>query len=84
MLHLLAITIGLLIALGLEASVERMHHRYLVREARENIAREVRDNQQSLAREMSALPNVPRGQRAQTPYDTLVSWRSKGGNEAKS
>jgi hypothetical protein len=57
MLHLLAITIGLLIALGLEASVEYMHHRHLVREARENIAQEVRDNQQSLAKEMSALPN---------------------------
>jgi hypothetical protein len=57
MVHLLAITVGLLIALGLEASVEWMHHRYLVREARENIAQEVRDNQQSLAREMSALPN---------------------------
>jgi hypothetical protein len=57
MLHLLAITIGLLIALGLEASVEWMHHRHLVREARENIAQEVRDNQQSLAKEMSALPN---------------------------
>ena len=57
MLHLLAITVGLLIALGLEASVEWMHHRHLVREARENIAQEVRDNQQSLAGEMSALPN---------------------------
>lgn len=38
MVHLLAITIGLLIALGLEASVEWLHHRSLVREARENMS----------------------------------------------
>ncbi len=57
MLHLLAITIGLLIALGLEASVEWMHHRSLVREARANIAQEIRDNQKSMERELSKLPN---------------------------
>ena len=56
MVHLLAITIGLLIALGLEASVEWMHHRRLVHEARQNIAQEIRDNQQNLAKEMSSLP----------------------------
>jgi hypothetical protein len=39
MVHLLAITIGLLIALGLEAAVEAVHHRSLVREARHNIAK---------------------------------------------
>ena len=33
-----------------------MHHRRLVREARENIAQEIRDNQQSLTKEMGALP----------------------------
>jgi hypothetical protein len=34
LLHLLTITIGLFIALTLEAAVESMHHRHLVREAR--------------------------------------------------
>jgi hypothetical protein len=48
MLHLLAITIGLLIALGLEGSVEWMHHRHLVREAKENIAQEIHHNAESL------------------------------------
>lgn len=57
MLHLLAITIGLLIALGLEATVEWMHHRHLVSEARQNLAQEIRDNTQNLARELTALPN---------------------------
>ena len=56
MLHLLAITIGLLIALGLEAGVEWIHHRHLVREARENIAQEIRDNQKNLAKELAVLP----------------------------
>jgi len=56
MLHLLAITIGLLIALGLEATVEWMHHRHLVREARENIAQEIRDNARNIDKEMNALP----------------------------
>jgi ribosome-associated protein YbcJ (S4-like RNA binding protein) len=56
LLHLLAITIGLLIALSLEASAEWMHNRRLVHEARENIAQEIRDNKRSLAKEMTALP----------------------------
>jgi hypothetical protein len=56
MLHLLAITAGLLIALGLEASVERIHHSHLVREARENISQEIRSNQQAVDLELNALP----------------------------
>ncbi len=56
MMHLLAITIGLLIALGLESSVEWIHHRHLAEQARENILREIHDNQRVVAREMNALP----------------------------
>jgi hypothetical protein len=33
-----------------------MHHLRLVHEARQNIAQEIRDNQQNLAKEMSSLP----------------------------
>ena len=33
-LHLLTITIGLFIALSLEAAVQSLHHRHLVRDAR--------------------------------------------------
>ena len=48
MVHLLAITIGLLIALGLEGTVEWVHHRHLAQEAREDINQEIRDNQQQI------------------------------------
>jgi hypothetical protein len=56
MLHLLAITIGLLLALGLEASVEWLHHQSLVRESEERISLEIRDNRKRLAAESAALP----------------------------
>jgi hypothetical protein len=60
MVHLLAITIGLLIALALQAAVEWLHDRSLVREARENMAQEIRENQKSLALELKALPGEKR------------------------
>jgi hypothetical protein len=34
LLHLLTITVGLFIALTLEAAIESLHHRHLVRDAR--------------------------------------------------
>ncbi len=43
--HLVTITVGLLIALALENAAEALHHRHIVREARENIRREIEDNQ---------------------------------------
>jgi hypothetical protein len=57
LVHLLAITIGLLIALGLESTVEWVHHRHLARDARENIYQEYRANQQDVLRQLSALPD---------------------------
>ena len=56
MVHLLAITIGLLIALGLESSVEWVHHHHLAQDARQNILQEMRDNQQVVARHLIAMP----------------------------
>jgi len=47
LLHLLTITIGLLIALGLEAAVENLHHRHIVREARDNIRHEIEANEKA-------------------------------------
>jgi hypothetical protein len=44
-LHLLMITIGLLIALALQAAVESLHHRHMVKEARANLRREIVENQ---------------------------------------
>ncbi len=43
-IHLTIVTIGLFIALSLEAFVEYIHHRHLVAEARENIHRELEAN----------------------------------------
>jgi len=44
LVHLFTITIGLLIALALEAGAESLHHRQLVAEARENLRREIAAN----------------------------------------
>ena len=52
-LHLLTITVGLLIALGLEALVEQFHHRHLVHEAESELRAEIAGNQKDLE---SALP----------------------------
>ncbi len=42
------IVTGILIALGLEAAIESNHHRNLVHEAQENLAREMSDNKKSV------------------------------------
>jgi len=39
LLHLLTITIGLFIALSLEAAVEALHHRHMVRDGRQDLDR---------------------------------------------
>ena len=48
-LHLTTITIGLLIALGLEGCVEWMHHRHLVHEAETSLHAEIRGHAQEMA-----------------------------------
>jgi hypothetical protein len=54
-IHLITITIGLLIALGLEGTVAWAHHRHLASEAREGIHREIEDNRSALAEDKKAL-----------------------------
>jgi hypothetical protein len=44
-IHIATITIGLLIAIGLEQTVELFHHRHMVHVARENIRRELEENE---------------------------------------
>lgn len=53
-IHLAVVTIGLFIALMLEALVEHVHHRHIVAEARANIRREIEHNQRA-AKEDIAL-----------------------------
>jgi hypothetical protein len=55
-LHLFTITIGLLIALGLENTVEWVHHVHQRREADANIVSELRDNEKDLDELLRAAP----------------------------
>jgi hypothetical protein len=48
LIHLLTITAGLLIALGLEAGVEALHHRHQREEAEATIRREISENRDQL------------------------------------
>jgi hypothetical protein len=54
-LDLLMITIGLLIALALQAAVESLHHRHMVKEARANLRREIVENQRHYAENLRGL-----------------------------
>jgi hypothetical protein len=79
--HLLTITVGLFIALTLEAAVESMHHRHLVRVARENLrmeitsnhhlyadnARNLQENREQLARDIDQLRDLRDGKKVQQP-----------------
>lgn len=54
-IHILTITVGLLIALGLEASVEALHHRHQRNEADETIRQELRENRDTLLKARAAM-----------------------------
>lgn len=53
--HLFTITCGLLIALGLEASVEAMHHRHQREEAERMIRQEIQDNRADVVKMQGTL-----------------------------
>ena len=55
LLHLLTITVGLFIALTLEASVESIHHRHLVRDAHHNLRQEIQANHALYTRNLRDL-----------------------------
>src|SRR5262249_22797978 len=54
--HLAIVTVGILIALGLEQGVEWYHHRELANEARETILSELRDNRNTIERQLTNFP----------------------------
>ncbi len=60
--HLLTITVGLLIALGLESAVEALHHHELAVQARENIEHELQRNvahaKENIAKVQKALDAI--------------------------
>jgi hypothetical protein len=54
-IHIATIVVGLLIAIGLEQTVEWVHHKHIVREARENIHRELESNHESAQKDFGFL-----------------------------
>ena len=54
-IQLVTITAGILIALSLEGVRESIHDRALVREARENIRREIADNKREVDNEIAGM-----------------------------
>jgi hypothetical protein len=93
LLHLLMITIGLFIALTLEAAVQSVHHRHLVREAHENLQREIENNRSTyagnvqrlrvnriqLARDIDQLRDLRNGKKLDNPkFSWAWSWNSYG------
>jgi hypothetical protein len=55
LVHLAIVTAGLFIALMLESVVEWIHHKTLVREARQNIAVEIRHNRKAVKKDLAFL-----------------------------
>jgi hypothetical protein len=53
--HLLTITIGLLIALGLEGCVEWFHHRHVMHQAQESLQAEIKANASGMQARFEAL-----------------------------
>jgi hypothetical protein len=56
-IHLAIVTIGLFIALMLEAGVEYWHHRHIVAEARANIREEIKENQEAAQKNLVYVQN---------------------------
>ena len=48
LLHIVTIVVGLLIAIGLEQTVERLHHHYVLIETRENLHEELNDEAETI------------------------------------
>ena len=55
LIHIAAITIGLLIAIGLEQTVVYFHHRHQLQEARRELAEELEDNRRVLGKNLDAV-----------------------------
>jgi hypothetical protein len=63
LVHLAIVTTGIPIALSLEGLLEWNHQRHLVREARENLRSEVKDNRMELANQLAFMPDIQKGHR---------------------
>jgi hypothetical protein len=91
-LHLFTITVGLLIALGLEGCVERAHHRHLVHEAEASLRIEIQNNaraipqafaelhkqQQSLEHDVEILKYIAQNHKAPADASMEINFRVHG------
>jgi hypothetical protein len=59
LIHLLTISVGLLIAVGIEGCVERHQHRELAQEARETLRKEIEKNSKTIS---DVLPEIDKKQ----------------------
>jgi len=67
-LHLLTITVGLLIALGLENAAEAFHHRHQREQAEQTIRQELRENQEQLAQSQKTVQDEVKAMLAVLAY----------------
>jgi hypothetical protein len=75
-IQLATITIGILIALSLEGVTQWFHHRSLVREARANLASELRDNKTELDKVLNTAPESEKQLRTALQFiDDLLAHR---------
>ena len=73
LVHLTLITVGVLIALSFEGIASWREHRALVREARANLANEIRDNMNELSSRLKKIPDEQRNiDRARQAVATLT------------
>ena len=79
LIHIVTITIGLLIALGLEAAVEALHHRHLRVETRDNLRAELRGNQEIFSKDMSYL----KGETSELKGDIVLLQRLRAHQRAQ-
>ncbi|HEY2683017.1 MAG TPA: hypothetical protein VGI93_05875 [Steroidobacteraceae bacterium] len=57
-IHIATIAVGLLIAIGLEQSVEYVHHRHQLRDARDQLALELDGNREVLRKNMDSIKEL--------------------------
>jgi hypothetical protein len=80
--HLGIVTVGILIALGLEGTAEWVHHRHLVAEAHANLRSEIADNCVELENSLAKLPSTEK--QVRVIIDKLDSINASEAEKAKS
>jgi hypothetical protein len=77
MFHMFTVVLGILIALALDGMVTWAHHRILVREARANIATELRNNKEIIQK---AVPEIQERQKQLQEVISTIDEAEKGRN----